>query len=195
MTVHESRVTLVRDSDARKAGKYVLYWMQQSQRAEDNAALDFALFEARRLGLPLVVLFVVADAFPDANARHYAFMLEGLAQTGRAIEGLGARFVMRRGDVPATVAGLARNAAVLVCDRGYTRVQRRWRADVCAQAGCRVFEVEADAVVPVGLASGKAQYMARTLRPRILALRDVMLVHDEIPPRARARLGAFAFGP
>jgi deoxyribodipyrimidine photo-lyase len=39
------------------AGDYVLYWMQQSQRAVHNPALEVAVTAANRLGLPVVVVF------------------------------------------------------------------------------------------------------------------------------------------
>ena len=61
------------------AGDYVLYWMQQSQRATHNPALEYAAAEANRLKLSLVVGFGLMDDYPEANARHYLFMLQGLA--------------------------------------------------------------------------------------------------------------------
>jgi deoxyribodipyrimidine photo-lyase len=72
-----------------RVGDYVLYWMQQSQRAEFNPALEAAVAEANRLGLPVLVGFALTDAYPEANARHYAFMLEGLAETARALAARG----------------------------------------------------------------------------------------------------------
>src|SRR5678815_559584 len=74
---------------------------------------------------------------------------------------------MRRG-APARVAiELSSRAALLVCDRGYLRHQRRWRDDVADGARCRVVEVEGDVVVPVEVASDKAEFAARTIRPKI----------------------------
>jgi deoxyribodipyrimidine photo-lyase len=64
-------------------GEYVLYWMQNSQRADFNPALEVAIAEANRLGLPVLVGFGLTEDYPEANARHYAFMLEGLAETER----------------------------------------------------------------------------------------------------------------
>src|SRR5580704_12374685 len=61
-------------------GGYVLYWMQQSQRAVFNPALEVAIVAANRLHLPLVVGFGLLDSLPHAKARHYAFMLQGLAK-------------------------------------------------------------------------------------------------------------------
>jgi len=166
MRVDDARLRELNDRDVR-SGDYVLYWMQQSQRAEDNPALEFAAARANAAGCPLVVGFGLTDGYPDANLRHYRFMLEGLAETREALARRGIRLVLRLGDPPAVALGLADKAAALVCDVGYTRHQRAWRREVADQAPCRVFQVEGDVVVPVGVVSDKAEFAARTIRPRI----------------------------
>ena len=47
--VHDTRVRVLNDSPA-AAGKYVLYWMQQSQRARFNHALEYAAGRATNWG-------------------------------------------------------------------------------------------------------------------------------------------------
>jgi deoxyribodipyrimidine photo-lyase len=54
--------------------------MQQSQRARFNPALELAIEEANARDLPVLVCFGLTDGYPEANARHYAFMLAGLAE-------------------------------------------------------------------------------------------------------------------
>jgi deoxyribodipyrimidine photo-lyase len=166
MSVEEARVTVLSDRD-RTAGDYILYWMQQSQRAEDNPALEFAAARANAAGLPLVAGFGLTDGYPEANLRHYRFMLEGLVETRAALARRGIRLVVRRGNPAVVAIQLARRARAVVCDVGYTRHQRAWRREVAAQAPGRVFQVEGDVVVPVALVSDKAEYAARTIRPRI----------------------------
>ena len=169
------RIGLLNDRPADQGGRYVLYWMQQAQRASFNHALEHAIALANERGQGVVVGFGLTDGYPDANLRHYAFMLEGLKETAATLEHRGIRFVLRRGD-PADVAlGLAREASVAVCDKGYLRHQRAWRQRVAEEAGRQVVEVEGEVVVPVGLASTKAEIGARTLRPRILRLREEFL--------------------
>ena len=149
------------------AGDYVLYWMQQSQRAVHNPALEVAVTAANRLRLPVVAAFALTAELPAANARHYTFMLQGLAETAEQLRARGIGFVIRYGPPPRIVIELARRAALLVCDQGYLRRQKRWRAEVAANAGCRVLAVEGDVVVPVELASVKAETSARTLRAKL----------------------------
>jgi len=154
------------------AGEYVLYWMQQSQRADFNPALETAIASANRLNLPVVVGFGLMDLYPDANARHYAFMLEGLRDVQASLRRRGIAFVLRRGKPDEVALALARRAALVVSDRGYLRHQRAWRRSVAASAGRRVLQVEADIVVPVERASNKREVAARTLRPKLMRVRD-----------------------
>lgn len=51
-------------------GRYVLYWMQQSQREHFNHALGYAVGRANEFALPLVVGFGLSGGFPEANLRH-----------------------------------------------------------------------------------------------------------------------------
>ena len=71
---------------------------------------------------------------------------------------------------------MAARAALVVCDRGYLRHQKRWRAAVAAAAPCRVVQVEGDVVVPVEEASDRHEVAARTLRPKLHRLWDEYLV-------------------
>jgi deoxyribodipyrimidine photo-lyase len=155
----------------------VLYWMQQAQRAACNHALEHAVDLADARGQGVVVAFGLTDGYPEANLRHYAFMLEGLRETAQTLERRGVRFVLRRGDPAEVAVRLAREggASTVVCDKGYTRLQRAWRARAAAEAGREVVEVEGEVVVPVALASDKAEVGARTLRPRLARLRDGLL--------------------
>ena len=166
MGIQQERITILNDRSVQK-GQWVLYWMQQSQRAHDNPALEYAISQANRLGLPVLVAFGLTDGYPEANLRHFRFMLEGLAETQRQLVRRRIGMVVRKGD-PATVVGpLAARSALLVCDVGYTRHQCAWRRSVSQSAPCRAVAVEGDVVVPVGVVSPKAEYAARTIRTKI----------------------------
>jgi deoxyribodipyrimidine photo-lyase len=172
--IHPARIHQLNDKPARNGG-FVLYWMQQSQRAEWNHALEYAVERANGLGLPVAVVFGLMDNYPEATERHYAFMLEGLAETFQTLEKRGIGAFLGRGN-PADVAIRAgKDAALIVCDMGYLRHQAEWRAKVAEKAGCEVVEVESDVVVPVETASDHAEYMARTIRPKLLKRLDEFL--------------------
>jgi deoxyribodipyrimidine photo-lyase len=115
----------------------------------------------------LLVVFGLTDDYPEANLRHYTFMLEGLKETRAALASRGIKMVLRRGNPPDVALNLGQQACMIVCDRGYLRHQRTWRTHVARQAKCPVVQVESDVVVPVDVVSEKAEYAARTIRPKI----------------------------
>ena len=164
--IQDTRIQALNDRPIAR-GRYVLYWMQQSQRAEFNHALEYAIGEAARLEQGVVVAFSLTDDYPEANLRHYAFMLEGLSETAQTLAQRGIRMVLRLGSPPEVALDIGRGASLIVCDRGYLRHQKAWRQQVAQQAECRAIQVESDVVVPVEAASDKAEIGARTLRPRI----------------------------
>lgn len=181
--IQPERVQLLNDRPAR-AGRYVLYWMQSAQRAEGNHALEYAIRQANDLGLPVVAVFGVAEGYPEANERHYAFMLEGLRETAGALRERGISVAVWRRAPDEAALEAAADAALIVADRGYLHLQKKWRARVAREAPCRVVQVETDVVVPVDAVSAKEEYAARTIRPRIHRLLDSYLVPlEETLPR------------
>ncbi|MFZ5569495.1 MAG: deoxyribodipyrimidine photo-lyase [Thermodesulfobacteriota bacterium] len=146
---------------------YVLYWMQQSQRAVGNHALEYAVELANARNKPLLVVFGLTGGYPEANARHYTFLIEGLREVRESLRARGIAMVIRLGEPDRVAMEFGKKADLMVCDRGYLRHQNRWRQEVACRALCRVVQVESDAVVPVETASGKKVYAARFLRPHI----------------------------
>ena len=178
------------------AGRYVLYWMQASQRAEWNHALEYAIRTANQRGLPVVVLFSLTDAYPEANLRHYAFMLEGLRETQAALRRRGIQLVVRRQSPEKAAVALAEHAALLVTDRGYTRIQKHWRRHVARHAPCPVVQVESDVVVPVETVSDREEYAAVTIRPKIHRHLERFLVPlaETVPRRDSLGIAGDGFG-
>lgn len=168
--MEDDRLQTLNDAEVAEDGRYVLYWMQQSQRASFNPALTHAVERANALGQGVIVGFGLMDDYPEANERHYAFMLEGLAEVRATLHDRGIKLVARRGAPDDVALDLAREASLVVCDRGHLRHQRRWRERVAAQAGRTVVQVEGDVVVPVERVSDKVEYAARTIRPKLRKL-------------------------
>jgi deoxyribodipyrimidine photo-lyase len=164
--IQEARVQNLNDERVAD-GDYVLYWMQSSQRAEQNHALEYAVQMANDLDQRLLVVFGITEDYPEANLRHYAFMLEGLKDAQEALAKRGIKLVVRKGSPDEVAIEAGRDASLIVTDRGYMRPQKRWREKVAKEAGRLVVQVESDVVVPVELASSKQEHAARTLRPRI----------------------------
>jgi deoxyribodipyrimidine photo-lyase len=186
--IEPERVQLL-NRQHRQPGRYVLYWMQASQRAEENPALEFAVHQANKLRLPVVAFFGITDRFPEANERHYTFMLEGLRETQATLRERGIQLVVWHESPEQAVPKLSAEASVLVTDRGYTRLQKRWRSQVARVVQCQVVQVEGDVVVPVEVASPKEEYAARTIRPKLLAHREQFLTRFRETPVRHDSLG------
>ena len=175
MAIQGERFRVLNDVEPEEKGAYVLYLLQQANRARFNPALEYAIEEANRLGLPVVACFGLLDGkngFPEANARHYAFLLQGLAEAKAGLEKRGIAFIMRRASPAEVAIDLAKEAALLVLDRGYLAIQKQWYGQIQRQVKRRIVQVEGDVVVPVETASGKHEFAARTLRPKLNRLWD-----------------------
>jgi len=173
--IQKERIKPLNEKKIRK-GKYVLYWMQASQRAEYNHALEYAISKANDLLQPVVVFFGITDHFPDGNERHYYFMLEGLREVKQSLEKRGIKMVIRRRSPELGIVTLAKDASLVMVDRGYLRIQKEWRKDVAQRLTCPLIQVESDVIVPVEEASPKEEYAAATFRPKINKKLDHFLV-------------------
>jgi deoxyribodipyrimidine photo-lyase len=179
--IHPERVQRLKDRPLQK-GRFVLYWMQASQRAEYNHALEYAVRQANEQKLPVTTLFVLTDAFPEANLRHYTFMLEGLKELKGRLEERGISLLILRGSPDQEVIKVSRQASMVVTDCGYLRIQKEWRKEVAEKAPCPVEQVETDVVVPVEQAFPKEAYSAAVLRPKINSqLRKYLVPLSETP--------------
>ena len=147
-------------------GSCVLYWMQSSQRADGNPALNEAIHRANESRLPLLVYFGLDSNYPGANARSLSFMIDGLRETSAELERAGILFVARLENPSEGVvkfAGALRAAEVFV-DNGVLKHQREWRAKAARLLNVRLTEVTSQTVLPVD-AYGKQAVGAYALRP------------------------------
>ncbi len=164
--IQKERIKALNSKEIKK-GDYILYWMQASQRADDNHALEYALLKANELRQPVIVFFGITDHFPEANERHYAFMLEGLRETKDALQRRGIEMVILHQSPEKGAIRLAQKASLVVVDRGYLKIQREWRKTVADRIDCPLIQIESDVVVPVEEVSQKEEYSAATLRSKI----------------------------
>ncbi|NNF56262.1 MAG: deoxyribodipyrimidine photolyase [Acidimicrobiales bacterium] len=163
--IDEARINRRRDSPP--GDGLVLYWMQQAQRAEQNPALEYAIQQANKLDKTLAVVFCVVPDYPEASARHFTFMLEGLQETEAALERRGIRFEALIGQPADVIEALGHRVALLVMDTGYLPTQRQWYEGVSEIYDGPVHQIETDVVVPTHLVSDRMETAARTIRPKI----------------------------
>jgi len=166
----DPRIRVRQPGQPDSAGRCVVYWMQRAQRATDNPALDVAIEAANTLALPVVVFFGLTPAYPRATLRHYRFMAEGFEDIAADLRTRRVGFVLRRHpnhDLARFCDAI--RPALVVGDENPLRDPERWRADYAARLRVPFWTVDADVVVPSVLLL-KAQYAARTIRPRLQPL-------------------------
>jgi deoxyribodipyrimidine photo-lyase len=173
--IQKERIKVLSHQDS-NGGSYVLYWMQASVRAHYNHALEYAIRNANKLKKPLIVYFGLIEDFPEANQRHYHFLLEGLKETEFELEKKDIKMVVQHQKPGKGALKLAEDASLLVTDRGYLPLQRQWREEVAEVIECPMIQVESEVVVPVETASPKEEYTAGTIRRKIQKQWDDFLV-------------------
>ncbi|MBN2219679.1 MAG: deoxyribodipyrimidine photo-lyase [Kosmotogaceae bacterium] len=181
----EDRVHKLNKSSYRH-GSLVLYWMQASQRTEENHAFELAKQEARELGIPCVVLFVLNGNYPSGNLRSFSFMLDGLRDMKSELEEQGMRFIVFKGDPVEIVPKVSKRCALVVTDAGYLRHQIDWRKRIAEELECPFLSVESNVVVPVKIASCKEEYSAATFRKKVMK-HFADFVNDFEPMELRSR--------
>jgi deoxyribodipyrimidine photo-lyase len=169
-------------------GEYVLYWMQTTQRLEDNWALRMATVEADRVGKPLLIHQGLDPSYSYASDRFHTFMMEGARELAQRADtkGLTYRFALRRrrGDDRRVVDRLAARAALVVTDLFPTAGVSERSQRLAARVNCRVLAVDSVGVVPAA-SFHKEEYAARTIRPKLAKLLEIALepVDDRAPKR------------
>lgn len=150
----------------------VVYWMQRAQRGDDNPALELAIAVANALQVPIAVFFAPRADYPDANARHYLFLMQGVAQIAKAVTDRNALFVFRQPPDTSLARFVAEVGAQLVIgDENPLRGPAQWREQAAQRLLVPLWTVDADVIVPTQLFAGEP-YAARTLRPRIHQVLD-----------------------
>jgi deoxyribodipyrimidine photo-lyase len=168
MTVPTERIRLVVDAPPRPQGGFVLHWMRAARRVGWNHALERSVELARSLRLPLRVVETIAVDEPWASDRHHAFVLAGMAEQQRRLDGRPVTYhalvEARPGQLAAALGALAPLAAAVVTDDLAALPEA---AGVpFAEPGLRVEAVDAATVFPFRL-SGREFLTAYLFRRQL----------------------------
>jgi deoxyribodipyrimidine photo-lyase len=155
----------------------VVYWMSRDQRVKNNWALLFACSKANELGRPVEVLFTLAPSFLGAPIRHYDFMFKGLREVEASLRSTGIPLTVVAGKPGLTAATFAAQlgAGAVVSDFSPLKTVRNWKDTAADLLPCAFYEVDAHNIVPCWHASPKQEFAARTIRPKLNALRESFL--------------------
>ena len=165
--ISDPRVSVRRSGSPDPEGKCVVYWMQRAQRALDNPALNIAVEAGNVLGKTVVAFFAPVPSYPHANLRHYTILNDGIPDIAEALGERGIGFVLRRYPDHSLLRFCEEvHPCLVVGDENPMREPEHWRQIAAKRLHVPLWTVDADVVVPSKLLE-KAQYAARTIRPRL----------------------------
>ena len=142
----------------------------------DNPALNLAIAIGNTVGQPVLAVFGLTADYPEAQRRHYRFLVEGLVDAAADLAARGVPLVVRLGSPDEVVPAFAEEvrASFVVGDENPVRVGQKWREQVAGKLKVPFSLVDADVVVPTSLFP-KEEFAARTLRPKIHRVWDEYL--------------------
>ncbi len=156
-TVPEIRIRPGNRKDRNPEGGYVLYWMTAFRRLGWNFALQHAADLSRDLRKPLVLLEILFADYPYASYRHHQFILDGMAERYRELDGgpvLHYPFVEREpGEAEGLPPALAAGACCVVVDDFPSIPLARRVEDVSGRAGVRFDLVDSNGLLPLAAAN------------------------------------------
>ncbi len=155
----------------------VACWLSRDQRLRDNWALLYAQHKALQLKRPLVIVFCLVPGFLGAGHGHYSFMLAGLKESALSASRKNIGFCLLTGDPEDEIPVFMRRsgACLLVGDFDPLRVKRRWKKRLPGSIRVPFHEVDAHNIVPCRAVSGRQEFGAYTLRPKIHRMLPVFL--------------------
>lgn len=170
--IHKDRVKQILEHNTKNNGKFILYWMQQSMRIQYNHALNYAIELANKKRLPLIVWFNILPNYPEANLRHYTFMLEGLKEIQEDCCKENIHFELSIGKLTDNIKPYLEDVDTIIMDRGYLKPQRHMRNEVYKLIKdtyiIDIIQVESDLIIPVEALYPKAAYGAYVIRPKVM---------------------------
>lgn len=163
--VHQGRVRQVGGVDHGQVGP-VIYWMNRDCRIHDNWAYSYARELGAHFKVPVLVAYNLAPGFLGGTFRQHAFKVAGLEEVARECERVNTPFFLVEEDgMDAFIR--THKARAVVTDFSPLRVPQQWLQHVAKHAACPVYEVDAHNIVPAWVVSSKAEFAARTIRPKL----------------------------
>ena len=157
------------EKDGQDNGGPVVYWMSREQRVADNWSLLLAQKVALKNKRPLIVVFCIIPDYPNANIRHYGFMLKGLQEVEKNLRKLQIPFKLLQGNPTETLPRYTEkiHGSFVITDFDPLHIKRSWQQDVASRTKGSFYVVDGHNIVPCWHVSPKLEYGAYTLRPKI----------------------------
>lgn len=195
----KKRARKLNEKSVRRKAKYVLCWLQQNLRADDNPIIDAAIATGNNLKLPVVVYHGLGQRYPHASDRLHRFVIEASRSLAPAVERRGLRcvnYIERPSKYEkGLVYRLAKDAAVIITDDVPAYVARRQAESVAAKADVAVIAVDASCVVPMNEFPFQAEANAFFRRAHAPFREKYLNAKTEMSPDVARYEGDFDFAP
>lgn len=144
------------DEQNPQAGDFVIYWMRNAVRTDENPALDVARLLAAQLSCPLLIYHAISEHYAFASDRHHTFMLEGARDVQNEFHAMGISYAFHLatpGDREPHLVELAKQAKYLVTELMPVDPARRFLRALKNQVNTPVISVDTACVAPMPLIS------------------------------------------
>ena len=147
----------------------VVYWMSREQRLADNWALLWAQQEALSRESGLQVIYCYDPIHCCRTLRHALFVLRGLAELQRRLSSYNISFFLLEGEPVESISSHLRHhdGHLLATDFSPLRDKRHLLEQLCQRLVMPVCEIDSHNIIPAWVVSGKKEYGAYTIRPKI----------------------------
>ncbi len=146
------RTRVLNAAEAAQEASYVLYWMHHAVRADENPALDAAVYMAHQLNLPLRVYQGLAGNHAFNSDRHHTFILEGARDVARALAAQGITYHFFLGQdptVPSPLPTLCNSAALVITEDFPAPPFPRWYRSLASRINAPFWAVDSHCVMPM----------------------------------------------
>ncbi|MFW5735946.1 MAG: deoxyribodipyrimidine photo-lyase [Halanaerobium sp.] len=151
---------------------FVAYWMQSSQRLEYNQALGYAVERANQLNQPLLIFFLLDSNYPEAEYRHFKFMLQGIKEVKNKLKAAEMNFYVVDYKKFEVLERITKGASLVISEKVYLKHLREWKTKAAQKLSIPFYLVESNLVCPIEEVSDKEEYAAYTIRKKINRIRD-----------------------
>ena len=134
--------------------------MSRDQRVSDNWALIYAQDLALKNKTPLFVVFALSEEFPQANLRHFDFLLRGLKSVASDLQKKDIPFFLLKGPPAKVLPAFCREHQVgeVITDFSPLKIKGIWLKALLPKLDCSLTEVDTHNIVPCRLASPKKEF-------------------------------------
>ena len=159
----------------------VMYWMDREMRINDNWALLYAQSLALERRLSLSVVYCLSPDFSEATERTYSFIINGLRETEQLLREKQIPFYLCTGTPETEIPNFVKkyDGTSLVTDFNPLANVVHSKQKVAEKINASMYVVDAHNIVPAWIASGKQEFGAYTIRPKLHRLLPEFL--DEFP--------------